>query len=312
MTTEVKKRGRKAKDPTNTDSNKNTENIPKKRGRKPKGGKIIQQDICKTEQVEAAPNIILHLKCSLDDINNTTTFNCIEPNDSNVLYHTKNSELNFHFIDNGGSSNVNTTSNATKCCEDDGHAQQDNSKNINSKLKDLEKNLHFNNIGDKKSACFWCTCGFDNPTVYIPKSQLKEDYNVYGCFCSPECATAYLMNENIDSSTKFERYHLLCYIYAKIYNYERNIKPAPNPHYLLDKYYGNLTIQEYRKLLRNEQLLLVVDKPLTRVLPELHEDNDEFLLSNKSMNANASLKLKRSKATNSKINSLTESFGLTP
>ena len=30
MTTEVKKRGRKAKDPTNTDSNKNTENIPKK------------------------------------------------------------------------------------------------------------------------------------------------------------------------------------------------------------------------------------------------------------------------------------------
>ena len=99
MTTEVKKRGRKAKDPTNTDSNKNTENIPKKRGRKPKGGKIIQQDICKTEQVEAAPNIILHLKCSLDDINNTTTFNCIEPNDSNVLYHTKNSELNFHFID---------------------------------------------------------------------------------------------------------------------------------------------------------------------------------------------------------------------
>ena len=312
MTTEVKKRGRKAKDPTNTDSNKNTENIPKKRGRKPKGGKIIQQDISKAEQVEAAPNIILHLKCSLADIDNTTTFNCIEPNNSNLLSHTKNSELNFHFIDSGCSTTVTTTSNAAKCCEDDPHIQQDNSKSINSKLKDLEKNLHFNNIGDKKSACFWCTCSFDNPTVYIPKSQIKEDYNVYGCFCSPECATAYLMNENIDSSTKFERYHLLCYIYAKIYNYERNIKPAPNPHYLLDKYYGNLTIQEYRKLLRNEQLLLVVDKPLTRVLPELHEDNDEFLLSNKSMNANASLKLKRSKGANSKINSLTESFGLTP
>lgn len=310
---EVKKRGRKAKDPTNTDSDKSVENVPKKRGRKPKGGKIIQQDICKTEQVEATPNIILHLKCSLADIENSSTFNCIEPNDSNMLSHAKNSELNFHFIDNS-TSNVNssTASNVAKCCDEDSHVHQENSKNINSKLKDLEKNLHFNNIGDKKSACFWCTYSFDNPTVYIPKSQIKEDYNVYGCFCSPECATAYLMNENIDSSTKFERYHLLCYIYAKIYNYERNIKPAPNPHYLLDKYYGNLSIQEYRKLLRNQQLLLVVDKPLTRVLPELHEDNDEFLLSSKSVNANANLKLKRTKGSTSKINSLSESFGLTP
>ena len=117
------------------------------------------------------------------------------------------------------------------------------------------------------------------------------------------------MNENIDSSTKFERYHLLCYIYAKIYNYEKNIKPAPNPHYLLDKFYGNLSIQEYRKLLRNQQLLLVVDKPLTRVLPELHEDNDEFLLNYNGSNK-SSLKLKRSKTTLSKTNSLSESFGL--
>ena len=34
--------------------------------------------------------------------------------------------------------------------------------------------------------------------------------------------------------------------------------------------YGNLTIQEYRKLLKSERLLLIVDKPLTRILPELH------------------------------------------
>ena len=33
--TEVKKRGRKAKDPTCVDTDKNTENVPKKRGRKP-------------------------------------------------------------------------------------------------------------------------------------------------------------------------------------------------------------------------------------------------------------------------------------
>jgi hypothetical protein len=96
------------------------------------------------------------------------------------------------------------------------------------------------------------------------------------------------MNENIDSSTKFERYHLLNHIYAKIYNYTKNIKPAPSPYYMLQKYYGNLTIQEYRSLLHNERLFLIVDKPLTKILPELHEDNDRFLINNKLIPSSAS------------------------
>ena len=39
---------------------------------------------------------------------------------------------------------------------------------------------------------------------------------------------------------------------------------------------GNLTIQEYRKLLQNERLLILIDKPLTKIFPELHEDNNEY------------------------------------
>lgn len=101
----------------------------------------------------------------------------------------------------------------------------------------------------------------------------------YGSFCRPECAAAYLMKESLDDSTKFERYHMLNQIYSKIYDYHKNIKPAPNPYYLLEKFYGNLTIQEYRKLLKSDHLLMVIDKPLTRILPELHEDNEEFLTS---------------------------------
>ncbi len=94
------------------------------------------------------------------------------------------------------------------------------------------------------------------------------------------------MNENLDSSTKFERYHLLNYIYTKIFDYKKNIKPAPNPYYMLNKFYGNLTIQEYRALLNNERLFLIIDKPLTKILPELHEDNDEFILNNKIIPSN--------------------------
>jgi hypothetical protein len=101
----------------------------------------------------------------------------------------------------------------------------------------------------------------------------------YGSFCRPECAVAYLFRENIDDSVKFERYQLLNNIYGKVYEYKQNIKPAPDPHYLLDKFYGQLSIQEYRKLLKTQHMLLTVEKPMTRTLPEMHEDTGDFTLS---------------------------------
>ena len=44
----------------------------------------------------------------------------------------------------------------------------------------------------------------------------------------------------------------------------------------MDKYYGNLSITEYRKLLKNDSILLVVNKPMTKILPELYEENNEL------------------------------------
>jgi hypothetical protein len=220
------------------------------------------------------------------------------------------------------SSNFNNTTFNTKIYDDkyNYNDNDDDSTTVNKevetrdlwkKLKQLEHNLHINNISNKKSACFWCTCDFDSPPVYIPKYQIKDSYHVYGCFCSPECSTAYLMEENIDSSTKFERYHLINHIYSKIYNYTKNIKPSPNPYYMLDKYYGNLSIQEYRSLLRNERLFLIVDKPLTRILPELHEDNDDFIINNKIIPSNTyQIKKTVQKKVQSKNNIMNEKFGL--
>jgi hypothetical protein len=143
-------------------------------------------------------------------------------------------------------------------------------------LSTLAHRLHTNNIIENNSSCFWCTCSFGNPPIYIPQIKINEIYNCYGCFCSPECAAGYLFKENIDSSTKFERYFLLNFIYSKVYDYNKNIKPAPEPYYLLDKFNGTLTIDEYRQLLKTDRLILVVDKPLTRTFPELHEDNNDI------------------------------------
>jgi hypothetical protein len=294
----------------------------KKRGRKPKGGKIIQQIVQTENTFSDNPNVILHLKCSKKDLQNLN----LSAIDS-YTFNYKN-ELNYEVIGSKHINSVNSYYNSSQIndsddlnnqqCENENDDDDDdtpdntsitNNKKIWKKLKQLEYNLHINNV-NKKSACFWDSCDFDNPAIYIPKYYINGTYHVYGHFCSPECGVAYLMNENIDSSTKFERYHLFNHIYSKIYDYKTNIKPSPNPHYMLDKFYGNLSIQEYRSLLRNERLFVIVDKPLIRILPELHDDNDEFILNNKLIPSNNNYNLKNRIQKKKKNVILNEHFGI--
>ena len=296
---------------TEEDETKNNENkLPKKRGRKPKGGKIILNSCLNETSPILEPNIILHLKCRQSDLiqNNflSDLNNCVE---TFQFEQNKKYELNYQVI-NDSVKDINPIYSYNVQIQDSVKNIDDN-KIILDKLKELTYNLHTNNISDKKSACFWCTCDFDNPCIFIPKFELNNMYYCYGCFCSPECATAFLFKESIDTSTRFERYHLLNHIYCKIYDYKKNIKPAPDPYYTLNKYYGNLSIQEYRKLLKNERLLLIVDKPLSRTLPELHEDNDEFIYNGKNIPSSNKFKLRR-KNKQSKTDILSDTFNLKP
>ena len=292
--------------------------VIKKRGRKPKGGKIIHQNTPLTNIKESKPNIMLHLKCVLKDLTTSTLFG---PNldgysfshSTNISFDTinhENSQLNDILNASSKLSEYEADNDSMETDIDSNKIKDNDIREIWKKLKILEYNLHINNTDNKKSACFWDTCEFDNPPVYIPKHFMNDTYQVYGCFCSPECAVAHLMEENIDSSIKFERYQLMNHIYSKVYNYSKNIKPAPNPYYMLEKYYGNLSIQEFRSLLRNERLFLVVDKPLTRVMPELHEDNDDFIINNKIIPTN-NIKLRKLQKKQTKTNILSERFGLT-
>ena len=289
----------------------------RKRGRKPKGGKLFSKTAEKNESSQQVANIILHLKCSLQELNiqsnsinkivtDPLLYNPIIPpnimsysSESSVAFseYIRNEQTGFSEEKAGGENElikpayndfalINNSVQYCSACKDkleenDDIDQNDdptlNMKDINQKLKRLKINLYKNANPDKKSACFWCTYEYDNHACYIPKYEISGEMFGYGSFCRPECAVAYLMKENIDDSTKFERYHLLNQIYSKIYNFKKNIKPAPSPYFLLEKYYGNLSIQEYRKLLKTEHMLLIIDKPMTRILPELHEDNEDFI-----------------------------------
>ena len=283
---EKPKRGRKKKSEMENISIKIEQEpkVPQKRGRKPKGGKIVTKNEKDTRESVTVTNVILHLKCSLADIKE-------QCNDLNVDSLTYNPDVppeiesynvekqNYSYYENPNSNKDDTAYGehiqnyvCSKCNND----EDVNLKDIQAKIKSLKINLYNDDLQDKKSSCFWCTYEFDNPPFYIPKHSDDSKMYGYGSFCRPECAVGYLMKEGIDDSTKFERYNLLNRIYASIYDYKKNIKPAPDPYYTLDKFYGNLSIQEYRRLLNSEHLLSIIEKPMTRILPELYEDTDKF------------------------------------
>jgi hypothetical protein len=294
----------------------NEPKVFKKRGRKPKGGKIIQQTSTDDCQIDEKQNVILHLKCNMLDLEEIKN----EENEVLDAYNTHiYNELMYNYkkFDDtkfiSSSTQINNTNDGFDGDDDDtDFGNKDNMKEIWKKLKQLEYNLHVDNIS-KKSACFWDTCDFDTPPVYIPKYFIGGTYYVYGCFCCPECAVAYLNNQQIDRSSKTERYQLLHDIYSKIYDYKKSIKEATDPRYLLDKFFGNLTIKEYRNLLRAGTLYLVIDKPLTKVYPEIHENTEDYILNNKIIPSNTStyqIRGKNNKKKPNKTSILSENFGI--
>jgi len=236
----------------------------KKRGRKPKGGKIIENKISIEEPIIISQNIILHLKCSMINILSSTVSIDIEP-----YTHSK-------------------------CHGEIVH--EDQNIPIHQKLKKLALKLHANDMNITKTDCFWCTYSYDTPPVHIPKCKINDTYQVYGSFCCPECAVAYLFKEKLDDSTVFERYHLLNYLYGSVYNYTKNFIPAPAPHYLLTKFGGTLSIEDFRASLQTDKVLMVVNKPLCAVYPELIQSNNEFMItSSKNTKTEQQYKLCRKK-----------------
>ena len=314
-----KKRGRKPK--KKVEGENKVKPPPKKRGRKPKGGKIIKVESKKKKIEKYTPNIIMHLKVSSQDkISENITSLKYEPNIENPeAYNLDQSNLNYQIIEPEKKDNFKKSPKMTikekkpicKPCEEDVSI-----KDVWIKLNALKHKLKTKNISDKNSNCFWCTYPFDNPAIHIPKHYIDDKIEVYGCFCSPECAVSYLKNENLDSSTMWDRYALLNNIYGKIYDYDKNIKPAPSPFYTLENYYGNLTIQEYRKLLTNNRLIMVVDKPMAKMLPEIYEENNEIpdilnnVITNKTKNNSSKYALKSKEKFKTKSAILKTNFGV--
>lgn len=107
-------------------------------------------------------------------------------------------------------------------------------------------------------ACFWCTHAFDWMPCVIPEREVAGVYTVYGNFCCPECAVAYLLTEGIDPHTRWERMALL----HRIYDPEGRgrIFPAPARE-SLKLFGGPLSIESYRATMREKRVRIDLHMP---------------------------------------------------
>jgi hypothetical protein len=296
---EIKKRGRRKKIVDN--------NPPKKS----KISLITNENLTSLkDSTKKSITTIIHLNCSIKEIEtykneqNITTKNLVyNPNapdhvkpyeeDKNTHFHIVNEDTTKHNKDAYNSLICSKCSNYNNYLSNDTKntdiSDSEDSSQILTKIKDLKMQYYKNIIPNKKVDCFWCTCPYDNDTIYILQNGSYGDILAHGSFCCPECAVAYLFeNMKWDDSTKMESYQLMNNCYSK--NKTVSIKPAMSPYYFLDKFYGTLTIQEYRKLINSSYIMLCMDKPITRILPEIQEELDNSASTSNTNRGNYKVK----------------------
>tara|TARA_Y100000389_G_C17471316_1_gene531444 strand:- start:12320 stop:13003 length:684 start_codon:yes stop_codon:yes gene_type:complete len=118
-----------------------------------------------------------------------------------------------------------------------------------------------NFIDTRRSVCFWCchelvdfSCGM--PIKYTVST---NHFDVFGTFCSFQCASAYNFSIN-SKSYKVWDINSLINMLASRYGILENIKPAPS-RYVLKMFGGEMTIEEFRIIHKENDRSLVLNIP---------------------------------------------------
>ena len=118
-----------------------------------------------------------------------------------------------------------------------------------------EKGKTFTPPASTNICCYWCSQEFKNMPCFLPVKEEVGVYHVYGNFCTPQCALAYLLKEHLDSHVRWERMALL----HRIYKCPR-IYPSP-PREVLQAYGGPYTYQQYREIISQGKVRVDVEVP---------------------------------------------------
>jgi hypothetical protein len=97
----------------------------------------------------------------------------------------------------------------------------------------------------KDTLCWWCSHPFTNQPFYIPTKMVGDKYQVYGYFCSVNCAFAYSSEKN--DYKVWERNSMIIKLCKTILNLDNPYITAAQQKYKLKEFGGDLSIEEYRK-----------------------------------------------------------------
>jgi hypothetical protein len=108
------------------------------------------------------------------------------------------------------------------------------------------------------TACFWDCQSFRTQPCIIPIAIEEGIWRVYGNFCSPECAAAFLFHERLDSHVQWERYALLNRLYSM--GESSDIRLAP-PRGVLRLFGGIMDVSEFRDITQEKRMRIDVMTP---------------------------------------------------
>ena len=165
----------------------------------------------------------------------------------------------------------------------------------------------------------WCRYPFETTPWAIPyRLNSSDKFEVFGNFCSPNCAAAYIF-DSFDDDEMWDRYALLNMLYQRVYNLPGAvIKSAPDVLFL-KKLGGILNIEEYREMSNNQNKNLFLKMPpMISIIPSVEElqqtslfnenTNRDHLNKELMMKANDELRLRRNKPVYDKDNTLDNYF----
>ena len=223
-----------------------TEQLKKKRGRKPKHlinsltkSDVIPEEPCKSEE----DNIIFHLPINMDEINNS--------NDMSIFIKSEEQPKNY-----------SDSPESIKQVEikNDVEMKSERRTEINIISNSVNKISTYIFNFNSNTKCWWCRNTFTTCSIQLPEDYYNDTFFCIGNFCSFNCMKAY--NLDLNDTLTWRRESLINLLYYQ--TYKEYIKINPAPHWMtLQEYGGNLTINEFRKnSLINDKEFLVLRPPL--------------------------------------------------
>jgi len=147
---------------------------------------------------------------------------------------------------------------------------------------------------EQNNCCWNCTHSFDsNNLVSIPVRFEQGIFYVTGYFCSPGCGYRYIYDTYKDKEL-WEKYELLKYYFRIIYGENIDIKVPPNK-LLLEKFGGNLTIEEYKN---KDKYNIIINPPIIIIA------NNSEQINQKENNDYLKLYRKKNKKENTILNNM--------